>query len=75
VVLIELEHRFTGPEIDWFYRSIEDLSKDSGLSRPTVIKGLKTLNAIGLIETFQEHFNNRDTGKRSEKHIAVITIL
>lgn len=58
-ILLELEHKFTGLKEDFFFRSIDDLSKDAKLSRPA----------------WQMHWVDKDTDKKSEKHVTAIRIL
>ena len=73
-VLCELEHQFTGNKVDFFYRSLKDLSGDTGQSSKTIIKGLKELSMLGLIEKWQMHWTIEDSKKFSEKHITAIRI-
>jgi hypothetical protein len=74
VVLTELEHRFTGKNEDFFFRSLKDLSEDSGLSVDCVCRSLKSLQEHGLIDKWQMHWRDKGTGKLSEKHITAIRI-
>lgn len=74
-ILLELEHKFTGLKEDFFFRSIDDLSKDAKLSRPVIIRGLKELINLNLIQTWQMHWVDKDTDKKSEKHVTAIRIL
>lgn len=74
IVLNELEHKFTGHKKDFFFRSIDDLSLDTELSRPTVILGLQELKSIGLVETWQAHWTDKK-GRKSEKHVTAIRML
>lgn len=58
---------------DWFYRSIEDLSKETGIGRRQVIGGIKTLRNLGLIKTWQMHWKSK--GVRSRSHVTAFRIL
>ena len=75
IVLSKLEHRFTGKSVDFFFRSNKDLQNDSGLSGKTVIKAIRELKKIQLIETWQMHWKDKNTGKLSQKHITAFRIL
>ncbi len=70
-----LEHRFTGKNVDYFYRSIHDLRVDTQIGRRQIINGIKILEKIGLIETWQGHFENEKTKKKSKRHITTFRIL
>ncbi|MBI5327305.1 MAG: hypothetical protein HZB80_03290 [Deltaproteobacteria bacterium] len=75
VILNELEHKYTGAgKQDFFFRSIDDLAIDAGLSRPIVIQGLRELSEIGLIETWQAHWKDK-RGRLSERHVTALKIL
>ena len=71
-VLCMDEHRFTSSSKNDFYRTIKDLMSDSGMGKMTVNQGLKILNKIGVIKSWQAHFLNPKTGKKSEKHVTAI---
>ena len=60
---------------DWFYRSIKDLSNDTGIGRRQVIEGIKKLKELNLIETWQMHFRDSETGKQSRKHLTAFRLL
>jgi len=75
VVLNELEHRFTGAKVDFFYRSNEELAKDAGMSLPTLKRAKKELIKAGLIETWNMHWEDPETGKLSEQHVTAFRIL
>ena len=74
-VLVELEHRFTGEEEDFFFRSNEDLSEDTGMSLPTLKRAKEELRQTDLIEIWQTHWVSKETSKRSKKHITAYRIL
>lgn len=75
MILNELEHKYTGNgEQDFFFRSIDDLAVDAGLSRPVVIQGLRELEKLKLIKTWQAHWKDKE-GRQSEKHITAINVL
>ena len=73
IVLNELEHKFTGTEKDYFFRSNEDLCIDTGLGLSTLKKVKKELLETDLVQTWQSHFVDK-TGKKSEKRITVYRI-
>jgi hypothetical protein len=70
-----LEHRFTGKNEDYFFRSIKDLQKDTQIGRKQIINGIKILKNIGLIQTWQMHWMHEETKKKSKKHITAFRIL
>jgi len=75
VVLNELEQRFTGKTVDYFYRSNEDLSIDTGIKLTTLKISKKELLETDLIESWQMHWLNSETGKKSEKKVTAYRIL
>ncbi|HEY5586726.1 MAG TPA: hypothetical protein VIK78_19830 [Ruminiclostridium sp.] len=76
VTLNELEQRYTGTkEEDYFFRSNEDLSKDSGLSLPTLKRAKKELLQSDLVYSWQMHFNEVDTNKKSKLKVTAYRIL
>lgn len=70
-----LEHRFTSKGVNHFYRSIKDLRQDTQIGRRQIINGIKILKEIGLIETWQGHYVNEKTRKKSRRHITAFTML
>ena len=74
-VLSELEHRFTGAKEDFFFRSNQELVNDTGLSESTIKRRKKKLVDAGLIQTWQMHWQDPQTKKKSEKHITAYRIL
>lgn len=73
VVLNELEQRYTGKNEDFFFRSNNDLARDSGL-KLTALKAAKAeLVKTDLIQSWQTHFRSKD-GKLSEKHFTAYRI-
>ena len=74
VVLNELEHRYTGKDENFFYRSNEDLAKDAQMSPSTLKKYKRELIESGLIEHWIGHFVESD-GKKSEKKCSFYRIL
>lgn len=74
VVLNELEHRYTGKNEDFFFRSNEDLSRDAQMSLPVLKKYKKELIESGLIQHWLGHFIRSD-GKKSEKKVSCYRIL
>lgn len=75
VVLNELEHRFTGSQTEnFFWRSNNDLVNDTGL-KPTALKtAKKELKDNDIVEMWQMHWQDPDTGKKSEKHVTAYRI-
>lgn len=69
LVLKELEHRYTGMNEDFFFRSNEDLAKDCGWRRTKLTRAKEELKNSGLIQIWQTHWLDQKTGKKSEKHI------
>jgi hypothetical protein len=74
-VLLELEHRYTSNNEDFFYHSIPDIMRDSELGRNSVIDGLKDLEERGLLKKWQMHWKDTKTGKKSERHITAIRLI
>jgi len=75
VVLSELEHRFTGEKEDFFFRSLTDLSKDCRMNRTTITKYRKILIDDKWIKTWQMHWIDNETKKKSEKKITAYRVL
>lgn len=75
VVLSELEHRFTGKKENFFFRSLTDLAKDCRMNRTTVIKYRKPLIDDKWLQTWQMHWINPETQKKSEKKITAYRVL
>lgn len=69
-----LEHRFTGKEKDFFFRSIRDLHDDTGIGTKQIVKGIKVLKEIGLIQAWQMHWQESEQ-KKSRKHITAFRLL
>ena len=63
-----------GASQNFFFRSINDIASDSGLSRPVVITGLKELSKLKLIKTWHAHWENSE-GNLSEKRVTIIQVL
>lgn len=70
-----LEHRLTGKREDFFFRSIKDLNKDTQISCRQLIESIKKLNQLNLIHSWQMHWIDKKTGKKSQKHITAFRIL
>ena len=73
VVLNELEHKYSGDKVDFFFRSNEDLAKDAGLKLSTLKKAKAELK--GIVQSWQMHWLDTETGKKSEKHVTAYRIL
>lgn len=75
VVLNELEQRFCTEEKDYFFRTNEDLAHDAGISLPTLKAAKKELQEYPeLVETWQAHWMDPETGRRSKKHVTAYRI-
>ena len=74
-VLNELEHKYTGKNEDFFFRSNELLAEDCGLSIKTIKRYKKYLIDLGFIESWHMHFRNTESGKLSEKKVCAYRIL
>lgn len=75
VVLNELEQRYTGEHEDFFFRSNTDLVKDAGM-KLTVLKEAKAeLLNEDLIQSWQMHFVDSKTGRKSEKKVTAYRVL
>ncbi|MBN2845048.1 MAG: helix-turn-helix domain-containing protein [Deltaproteobacteria bacterium] len=75
VVLSELEHRYTGEEETFFFRSQEDLARDTGMDVKTNLKYRKELEEKGWIKTWKMHWQNPETGKKSSKYTIAYRLL
>jgi hypothetical protein len=75
VHLCYLEHRLTGRKEDFFFRSIRDLSRDTRIGTRQIVRGIKVLSKQNLIQTWQMHWTDKETGKKSEKHVTAFRIL
>lgn len=75
VVLNELEQRYTGKGCDFFYRIDEELAKDAGCSVRSVKNYKKELRDTGLVQMWNGHFVDSETGKKSEKKFSFYRIL
>lgn len=73
VVLCELEHKF-GDQTGIFYRTNRDLSKDTGLSLPTLKRAKKELLQAEVISAWQMRWIDNETGKKSEKHVTAFQL-
>ena len=75
VVLNELEQRYTGDKTeDYFYQSNEDLADLCGFSLSTLKRAKAELLKTDLIQSWQGHFEEEETGKKSEKHFTYYRI-
>jgi hypothetical protein len=74
VVLNELEQKYTGEKEDYFTRSDQSLSEDSGMSLATLKRAKAELMKTDLIETWKCHFVYK-TGKKSEQYYTAYRIL
>lgn len=74
--LKELEQRYCGgaSNRDFFIRSNLELCTDTGMSLATLKKAKSELLATDLVETWQTHWINNETKKKSEKHITAFRI-
>jgi len=74
-VLNELEHRYTGKKEDFFFRADTDLSEDCGISIATIKRYKKPLVDKGLVQHWNMHYIDKETGRKSEKKISAYRIL
>ena len=70
VVLNELEQRFTGPKMDFFFRSNEDLTIDTGMSIATLKRAKKELLLTDVVQHWNMHWIDPKTKKKSEKKVS-----
>jgi hypothetical protein len=77
VVLTELEHRFTGGEVDdHFFRTAKQIVEDSGMAYNTILKYRKELVEAGLLQIWQTHWwRDKTHTKKSEKHVTAYRLL
>ena len=72
--LSELEHRYSGKKVDYFFRSNGELAELAGVSQRTIQRSKAELKAAGFIHTWQMHYRDPETKKLSEKHISAYRI-
>jgi hypothetical protein len=75
VTLNELEQRFCGNKENFFFRSNEDLAKDTGLSLSVLKRAKAELIKTDLIKSWQTHFIDKQTNKKSEKKVTAYRVL
>ena len=77
VVLNELEQRYTGAKENFFFRTDVDLAFDCGMSDKTFKRAKAELKLKGqnLVKIWQGHYWNRETEKKSQKHMTFYKIL
>ena len=73
--LNELEQRYTGKNVDYFYRTDEELAKDLSWSLKTLKKAKAELKQTELIQLCKVHFIDKETGKRSKRWVTGYRIL
>lgn len=73
--LNELEQRYTGETIDYFFRTDADLAFDMGWSLKTLKQAKAELRTTDLIECPKVHFVDKKTGKKSKKWVTGYRIL
>ncbi|MFA4871383.1 MAG: hypothetical protein WC623_24505, partial [Pedobacter sp.] len=66
--------RFTGKNEDFFFRSIKDLHADTKIGIRQIVRDIKQLEELNLIQTWQMHWIDKETKKKSEKHITAFRI-
>jgi hypothetical protein len=74
-VLSELEHRYTGDKCKFFFRSQKDLKNDTGMTIKINIKYRQELIDEGYIKTWPMHWIDKETEKKSEKHVTAYQLL
>lgn len=73
-VLVELEHKYTGNDKSWFFRTDEELAEDSGMSLRTVRRAKQELKDSGLVNIGYAHYIDSETGKKSKKKLTTFSI-
>jgi len=73
-VLSELEHRYTGDKISFFFRAQDDIKTDTGMDLRTIRTARKELIDSDYLKTWQMHWIN-DDGSKSEKHVTAYRLL
>lgn len=74
--LNELEQKYTGRSEDFFYRTNSQLCNDLGWCERKLKKAKsELLRHTDLVQSWQAHFVDRTTGKKSEKHFTAYRIL
>ena len=68
-VLSDLEHSYTGAEEDFFFYPLESLAKNAKMNRNYTLKARRELEKVGLVQTWQMHWINKETGKKSGRHV------
>lgn len=74
VVLNELEQRYTGKNEDFFFRTNAELAEDTGMSLPVLKRAKAELVKTDLIHTYQMHFIDHKTRKKSQKKVTAYKI-
>ncbi len=64
--LNELEQRYTGEKVDFFFRTDDELANDLSWSLKTLKNAKAELRKTDLIELSRVHWVNKETGKKSE---------
>lgn len=75
VVLNELEQRYTGKGCDYFFRTNEELAKDAGVGLRQLKAYKAELKNTELVQMWNGHFIDAETGKKSEKKVSFYRIL
>lgn len=75
IVLKELEHRYTGQNENYFFRSNEDLAQDCGWHIKKLERIKPEILNSGLVQTWKMHWLDPNTGKKSEKHVTAYRML
>ena len=73
--LNELEQRYTGEDVDYFYRTDADLATDMGWSLKTLKAAKAELRETELIQLLKINWVDPKTGKKSEKRVTGYRIL
>ena len=60
---------------DFFFRSNEDLSHDSGMKLTSLKKAKAELLKSDLVQSWQMHWIDKETKKKSEKKVTAYRIL
>lgn len=75
-ILTELEHRYTGKNETFFFRSDKDLADDCGMGLTSLKKYKKELLSYdGIVQTWRMHWIDPETKKKSEKAVTAYRLL
>jgi DNA-binding transcriptional regulator YhcF (GntR family) len=70
----ELEHRYTGKKVKFFFHTNEEMATFCGVSVWTIKKAKRELSEYSFIKTSQMHWVERETKRKSERHVTAYRI-